>query len=104
MTEINFYYTDKKGMYKFEAEGHANFNPGGPDILCSSISSILQVPIFSKAFIPMLWSVKDGDMILAVVSPTRASDVLMRSVYLAIESLSQQEEFKDHMKVQLVRE
>ena len=41
MTDIKFYKKDNK-YFKIEATGHTGYDESGKDILCASISSILQ--------------------------------------------------------------
>lgn len=41
MTSIKFYKNDNK-YFKIEATGHTGYDESGKDILCASISSILQ--------------------------------------------------------------
>ena len=99
MTKIKLIY-DNNIIIGFRMEGHAGFNPGGPDILCASLSTASQMTIngiLDWTGLSVEDIVKESDMrkaILHVCMPSNLHESitvqqLFRSFELYVEQLSE---------------
>lgn len=90
MTNITFL---KEGSsYKgFTLKGHACFNVGGPDILCSAISTASQMTangLEEVAKVQIRYEEGDGSLAVMVIGNTNEiSDALIKSFDLAMQNL-----------------
>lgn len=100
MTQIEIIY-DNNIIIGFRMEGHAGFNPGGPDILCASLSTASQMTIngiLDWTGLSLEDVVKESDAqkaILHVCIPSNLHESitiqqLFRSFEIYVEQLSEQ--------------
>lgn len=108
MTEIKFVY-DNNVISGFEIKGHSGFNPGGPDILCASISATSQMTtngILDWIGVDYEEVVKEcspraGTLVVEVPNPfylKLACQHLLKSFKMYVEGLA--ELYPDYVKVE----
>lgn len=95
-----------QGSYEVLAEGHALFDRKGQDIVCASVSVIIQGWVLSSRLIgrvePEVLEKKAGFFRAKVPSDggdVRALEILWQSLVLNLRSLSR--EYEDNLKVTL---
>lgn len=93
MTKATFF--KENGLYKgFSLDGHACFNVGGPDILCSAISMASQMTANGlEGVAKVITNTEEGDGSLTVMIVGETNDIaqaLIESFYLAIHNLYEQ--------------
>lgn len=95
MTSLTFERVNKK-YTGFYLKGHAGYNPGGPDILCSAISMAAQMTeIGLREAIQAKVEVEEGDGEYKVSVEhsfyfDNCVQALFRTFHLAMENLKQQ--------------
>lgn len=98
MTNIKFYKSNDM-FFKIECLGHTNYNEYGSDILCASISSILQSAIIGLQKVVkidnLLYRIDDKKAYLEIELPKKIgndklhdSQIIFNTVYLSILDLS----------------
>lgn len=108
MTRVEMIY-DRNIVLGFRMEGHAEFNPGGPDILCAALSTAAQMTINGT----LDWSglsyshiLKEEDKAKGILHVefadrlhgTSTVQQLFRSFELYVEQLASQ--YKDHVSIE----
>lgn len=90
---INIKITIKNdNIVSFNAFGHADFAPKGKDIVCSAVSSITQTTLLGlneilKKDIDFEQDVSLGFLKVMVNNPDRDSDLIIKTMTLALERL-----------------
>lgn len=77
----------------YKSTGHTGYSQGGNDIVCASLSTILQTPIIAMQNILGLNPkivVKDGYLDVKIVGSDNRLDILLDSMALMISELSKQ--------------
>lgn len=91
----NVVFLQDSGSYKgFTLKGHACFNIGGPDILCSAISTASQMTangLEEVAKVKIRYEEGDGSLAVMLVDDANdISNALIKSFDLAIQNLHDQ--------------
>lgn len=91
-----------KGGYKngFIVVGHADYAERGQDIVCASVSALTQATLMGLekySWHKVEKKVRDGYMMVDVVEPTQATNVLIDTMVMALESIALQ--YKQHVTV-----
>lgn len=84
--------TDEDKIIGYNVFGHANFAPKGKDIVCSAVSSITQAAILGlnevlKKNIIFEQDISLGFLKVMVNNPDKDSDLIIRTMALALERL-----------------
>ena len=92
MTKVSFY--KEKGFYTgFTFDGHAMFNPAGPDIVCSAVSMAGQMTLNGLqevAKVRPTYNVDDGHLGVSFNSESPIAQALVETLKLAIDDLCNQ--------------
>lgn len=84
--------TDGYKFIGYNIFGHANFAPKGKDIVCSAVSSITQTTLLGlneilKKDINFEQDISLGILKVMINNPDRDSDLIMKTMTLALERL-----------------
>ena len=94
MTKVFFY--KEKGFYTgFTFDGHAMYNPEGPDILCSAASMASQmtfIGLSNVAKVRPTYIADDGYLNVSFESESPTAQALVETLKLAIDDLCNQYE------------
>lgn len=105
MVNITFY--KKKHIYGFEADGHANFDIEGKDIVCAAVSILLQscfLGLTKILYIKNKHKIKKGRMSFFLNEGLNPQDIEKSQIILKtlFESLKQiKSQYPKHIKIDI---
>ncbi len=91
MINAEFHYDSSGKLNGFKISGHAGYDESGKDIICSAVSALAINTVNSIEELTddkcNVNSDESGSLELEVLTPSNSSELLLRSLYIGIESI-----------------